>query len=150
MVQAQASWPGAPHGEIDHHAAGDALQLGRRDGEDRVGRARRGVDLVVGDEVAVDDDGQWPGMANGRDAPDTSARSGSWLAMKTSDLTMRPTVVPTAAAACSAVRVLCAHSITAVCTPAAASASTTLRADAFIVPSRELAAISTQPLAGTA
>src|SRR5919204_4926358 len=77
-----------------------------------------------------------------RFAPETSARSGSWPAMKTSDLTMRPTVVPTAAAACSAVRVLCAHSITVVCTPAAANASATLRADAFIVPLLALSAVS--------
>src|SRR5918912_1111579 len=84
-----------------------------------------------------------------RFAPETSARSGSWSAMKTSDLTMRPTVVPTAAAACSAGRVLCAHSITVVCTPAAASASATRRADAFIVPPRELSAIGTQPPAGS-
>src|SRR5438876_4540255 len=67
-----------------------------------------------------------------RFAPETSARSGSWPAMKTSDLTMRPTVVPTATAACSAVRVLSAHSLTVVGTPAAARAVATFRADGFI------------------
>src|SRR5207245_9617962 len=64
-----------------------------------------------------------------RFVPETRARTGSWPAMKTSDLTMRPTVVPTAAAACSAVRVLSANSITVVCTPAAARATATFCAE---------------------